>query len=167
MSSEARVGQIYIASKAGEPMRSVEWVNAFAFLGLEGDRYYEEEGFWQNVKNPRITARDVTLISEEAIIAARRDFGQDYSAVMTRRNLIIHGAVDLSSLMDEMFMVGNTIMRGVEECTPCNRPSTLSGIKGFEKAFKSEWRAGIRAEILGSGIINVGDRLSRLVKVDL
>lgn len=32
---------------------------------------------------------------------------------------------------------------------------------------KSEWRAGIRAQILGSGTINVGDRLSRLVKVDL
>lgn len=88
---------------------------------------------------------------------ARAEYGQDFDPMMTRRNLVVVGDVDLMVFVDQIFRVGNVQMKGIEECTPCNRPSSLSGIKGFEKAFKAEGRAGIRARILNDGDILVND----------
>lgn len=157
MRNEARVGQIYIAPGAGEPMRSLDRVRAITNSGLEGDRYQLKEGFWQKVKKPREVSRDVSLISEQAILMARAEYGQDFDPMMTRRNLVVIGDVDLMVFVDQIFRVGNVQMKGIEGCTPCNRPSSLSEIKGFEKAFKAEGRAGIRARILNDGDILVND----------
>lgn len=165
METRSRIEQIYIASGAGEPMVSLDHVSAVCYRGLEGDRYFLNEGFWQNVKKPHEVVRNVSLISEQAIIEARQEFGQDFDPMMTRRNLVVCGDIDLMSLIGAQFIVGEVKMRGVEECTPCNRPSTLSGVKGFEKAFKVTGRAGIRAEILNDGDIHVGDEISRLIKL--
>lgn len=159
MIAEARIGQIYVAPNGGELMVPLDQVQAVRFRGLEGDRYYLGNGFWQKVKNPRSVVRNVTLISEQAILDARDEYGQDYTAAMSRRNLLIAGDLDLMSLIDEMFIVGKVQMRGVEECTPCNRPSVLSEVKQFEKAFKASGRGGIRAQILSSDMITVHDRL--------
>lgn len=161
MDREARVGQIYVAPSGGEPMISLDQVRAVRHQGLEGDRYFLGNGFWQKVKNPRETVRCVTLISEQAILDARDEYGQDFDPMMTRRNLVISGDVDLMSFVGVLFLVGEVMMGGVEECMPCNRPSTLSGIKGFEKAFKANGRAGIRAQILFNGLIRVGDKVVR------
>lgn len=157
---EIKVSGIYIASDAGEPMRPVPKAMAYATLGLEGDRYYDKLGFWQNVKNLRAVRRDVSLISEKSIEEANYEFGGDFNALMTRRNLLISGDLELVDLIDQLFMVGDVLMKGEEECTPCNRPSVLSGIKQFEKAFKQNGRGGIRAQVLSDGEIKLGDRLA-------
>lgn len=76
----------------------------------------------------------------------------------TRRNLIVNN-VDLGKLVGIEFMVGSVRMRGVEICTPCKWPEKLVHKRGFEQAFGDD-RGGIRAEILTSGWIAVGDHIS-------
>ncbi len=150
------VKQIYISPAQGAEMCRVSQVNALVGLGLEGDRYAQGLGFWQTVKKPRNTIRHVSLISQEDIDAVYQECGIDYGGFVSRRNLILSGFCDLPILIDKEFMVGEVVMRGVEECTPCKRPSEISGIGGFQQAFKTNGRGGLRAEILTAGIIFEG-----------
>jgi len=40
------VVSIHVADEAGAPMRAIERVRAVAGRGLEGDRYFEGQGFY-------------------------------------------------------------------------------------------------------------------------
>ena len=59
---------IGIATKAGEPLRSVERVEAIAGRGLAGDRYAEESGEFSDATAGQ---RDITLIAADARLAQR------------------------------------------------------------------------------------------------
>jgi len=48
-------------------------------------------------------------------------------------------------------------MLGTELCAPCERPAQLLSRPSFMDAF--EGRGGIRAEVLNSGTLVLGDRL--------
>ena len=148
---EGRVLEIYISPEMGQkgvPMQRVKEVKALEGVGLEGDRYAKGVGAYSNLK--RRTIRQVSLIAKEAIEEANRLFSTDFTPQETRRNIVIEG-IDLNSLVGEEFFVGEVIMRGIELCEPCERPSNLVRKKGFKEAF--DGRGGIRAEILSSGII--------------
>jgi len=153
---EAKIKSIYIAPEQGAPMQKVSQVKAIEGFGLEGDRYAEGKGFWQNVKNPRSVRRDVSLILASDIE------GTGFPEEETRRNIIVDGNIDLLNLVGREFFVGEVRMRGEEDCTPCKRPSQLSGREGFEKLFKGEEgksKGGIRAQVLSSGTIYEGSAL--------
>ncbi|WP_114636186.1 MOSC domain-containing protein [Polynucleobacter necessarius] len=55
------------------------------------------------------------------------------------------------------FQLGNILLRGTELCVPCERPAQLLNRPSFMDAF--EGRGGIRAEVLNSGVLAVGDEL--------
>lgn len=156
---KARITEIYIAPEAGAPMQKVQDVHAIAGVGLQGDRYASSEGFWQTVPKTRDTVRHVTLISREAIQEANAEFGTHFDPIDTRRNLVVEGIENLMNLIDQEFQFGEVRMRGIEECTPCKRPSDLSAKSNFSKAFKPNGRGGLRAEILTSGVIRQGDEM--------
>ncbi len=154
----AFVKSIYICPEKGAPMEKLDQVRAIPGLGLEGDRYTKGEGFWQTVKNPRSAFRHISLILYSDIE------NSGFEENETRRNLVISGEINLAELIGREFEVGEVRMRGAEICTPCNRPSKLSGKEGFEKIFKDE-KGGLRAEIIGqAGIIYVGDELKTTSK---
>lgn len=156
MEKRGAVTSLFISPEQGASMQKVSQVHAVEG-GLDGDRYQKGEGFWQTVPKPRETVRDVSLISLEAIEEANREFGTDFEPQDTRRQIVVSGVGDLNELVDKEFQVGEVKMRGVEPCTPCKRPSQLSGKEGFEKAFKN--RGGLRAKILTSGTIYEGDEI--------
>ena len=64
---------------------------------------------------------------------------------------------DLNALVNQIFTVGGISMQGIELCDPCDRPSSLSGKKGFKEVFVN--RGGLRAKILSEGTIVIGDKL--------
>jgi MOSC domain-containing protein YiiM len=161
MGVEARVNSIYITPEKGAKMKEVLTAFAIKGRGLEGDRYFEGEGFWQNTANPRQTIREVTLISADDIRQANLEFDTDFKPEDTRRQVVVEGDIDLVGLIGKRFRVGEVVMYGVEECTPCNRPSERSGKPGFEKALRK--RGGIRAQILFSGFIYPGDCVVALI----
>ena len=154
----ARVVQIFIAPKAGEPMREVKEVQMIAGVGLEGDRYALDLGAFSKAKRKAI--RHVTLISLDGINQANAELTAPFLVAETRRNIVLDGisAEELNNFVGKEFGIGDARVRGVELCDPCKRPSALSGTSGFEIAFKN--RGGLRIEIISSGKIKVGDILS-------
>jgi MOSC domain-containing protein YiiM len=145
------VEAIHLAPESGEPVEPVERVEAVAEAGLRGDRYFDEGGTFSDGSR-----RGVTLIEAEAIEAAASDYGVDVSDGRHRRNVTTRG-VALNHLVDEEFRVGGAVCRGVELCEPC---SYLEGLTEEGVAGSLVHRGGLRAAIVESGELAVGDRLA-------
>ncbi len=148
------VVKIFIAPEAGAPMHEVKSVRAIAGVGLEGDRYARGVGSWSG---QRAAVRHATIISLPAVRQANSRLTVPFELAETRRNIVVDGlnATDLHRLIGVEFRIDAARVRGVEACDPCQRPDMLSGKKGFHRAFPGTV-AGLRIEILESGVIAVG-----------
>lgn len=139
-------------------MESRDQAQAIAGCGLAGDRYAVDRGTFSQAA--RKTIRHVTLIEREAIAAANnalvRRGMMPFEAHETRRNIVTDG-VDVYALLGVEFCVGAVRMRGIEPTRPCHIPSANADKTGFKEAFAE--RGGVRAEILCSGAIAVGDAI--------
>jgi MOSC domain-containing protein YiiM len=142
---------IYIADAATVPMHAVNQANAVPGVGLEGDRYALRTGtFYKPLPD-----RELTLIEAEAIEALKRDYHVELSPGETRRNVVTRG-VALNHLVGRDFQIGEVKARGIRLCEPCDHLQRLAGrdvIKGLIH------RGGLRAQIISSGTIRVGDPL--------
>jgi len=152
---EGRLIAIHVAAAKAERLSSVAWVQAVAGQGLEGDRYSKRAGTYSKKHHP---GREVTLIESEAIEAAARDKKLSIEPRDTRRNLLTQG-VPLNHLIGVRFRVGEVLLEGVELCDPCGHMETLSGAKGAKDALAN--RGGLRARILESGRLRVGDPIDK------
>lgn len=155
------------SSKMGLPMESQTVVSLVEDKGIAGDRYENGTGAYSKaprknvppeLNQDRDIIRDVSLIAVEAIQAANQEFGTDFDFADTRRNMLVQGIEDLTSLIGVIFTIGGVAMLGIEACDPCDRPSKLSGKPGFNQAFQG--RGGLRARVLSDGEIKVGDQIS-------
>ena len=149
---KGKIISIYIASKGSGPVESVDEIRAVPGKGLEGDRYFSQQGHFSNKPGPD---RQVTLIEIEAINALQRERGITLSPGEARRNLVTLG-VPLNHLVGVQFKVGDVTLKGVRLCEPCEhleqmtQPGVRSGLVH---------RGGLRAEIVSEGVIRVGDML--------
>ncbi len=148
-----RVEGIFIAEDAAKPVLSLKEVRAIAGSGLEGDRYCRRTGTYSNDPRP---GREITLIEIEAIESLKRDYGIVVQPGEARRNIVTRG-VALNHLVGVDFKVGEVYLRGIRLCEPCSHLEQLT-CKGIQKALVH--RGGLRADILGSGIIRVRDPIS-------
>ena len=142
------VEAIFLAGERGAPRTAVEHVRAVAATGLEGDRYFGHV----RGGGKRDSERQVTLIEAEAVDAVRAT-GVVFAPGDARRNVVTRG-VRLNELVGRTFRVGGALLRGVERCDPCSRLTRLT-YRGVERDLRD--RGGLRAEILESGDIRVGD----------
>lgn len=143
---------IYTSLNAGGEMRPQLEAEVLAGFGLKEDRYGLRQGTFPSDKPGK--PRDVTIISSEGIASANSSLETPYLASETRRNLVTTD-VDVDNLIGKYFYVGEVKMIGAWAATPCRRPDDLSGKSGFREAFKEF--GGIRAVVLGSGRISLGD----------
>ena len=149
--SSGRVEYIHTAPAEGAPLVSHDRIRATAGVGLEGDRYADGGGHW----SPKpADDRQITLIEAEAVegVAAQ---GIYLEPGETRRNVTTRG-ISLNDLVGRRFRVGDVEFEGVRLCEPCQYISDLTG-KPLIKAMVH--RAGLRAVILTSGEIAVGDEV--------
>ena len=144
--TEASVIAILTAPKKAAPIVSREEVNAIAGKGLEGDRYFNDEG-WDEVK------REITLVEMEAIEAANRDYDLGLTPEDMRRQIVTRG-VALNHLVGREFTVGGVRCRGVKLNEPCNHLRKLADKPLIKPMIH---RGGLRAQILEGGTIRVGD----------
>ena len=152
--STGRVDSIHIADTAAAPMRAVESVRAIPGRGLEGDRYYNENGTYSNFRpNPD---QEVTLIEAEVLETLAREHGIALAAGASRRNITTHG-VALNQLVGCEFSVGAVRLRGIRLCEPCGHLQRLTQ-DGIVRALTH--RGGLRAQILLAGVIHVGDAIA-------
>lgn len=157
----AQVSALFWCAGAGQAMQEAPQLRVLAGQGLEGDRYATGQGAYSATQPPKI--RHLSLITEEGINTAN-DWQEAaglpaFSMAQTRRNVLLRGlsAQGLNALVGQRFWVGEVECYGIELCTPCPRPSELSGQPGFQEAF--EGRGGLRAQVLGSGWLRLGDAL--------
>ncbi len=151
------IESIYIADNRGEPMRRIQTVDLVIGRGLEGDRYFESRGSFSRMPG---TGRAVTLIAAEAIEAIAAEHHIDLCNGKHRRNLITRG-VNLDSLVNKCFAIGETILIGSRLCAPCKYLERLVA-PGLYQAIRT--RGGLRADILRGGRIEEGNAMSVLAQ---
>ena len=132
-------------------MQSVDRASALRGTGLVGDRYAIGAGFWRDSK----VSRDLTLIESEAIEELERVDGVVLRPGEARRNLTTRG-VELNALVSRTFWVGNALCRGTHLCEPCRHLEELTGKRLLRSLVH---RGGLRAQLLNSALIRVGDPL--------
>jgi len=146
------VASIQIAPNGTDVLVGLQQVNAVAGMGLEGDRYYNRTGTY-SFKHDE--SREATFIEAEALEALGRDYHVDLSAPESRRNITTRGAA-LNHLVGREFRVGQAVFRGIRLCEPCTHLEELSGKQARTGLVH---RGGLRAQIIQSGLIRVGDEL--------
>jgi MOSC domain-containing protein YiiM len=138
-----RVEAIRIAAEHEQlpaPVDSVE----VADEGVTGDRYFGRG--------------DITLVEAEALEAFQQETGIPLSHAEIRRQVLTSG-VRLNDLLNKRFRVGEVEAVGVEWCEPCNHIEGLT-YPGVLKGMVH--RAGLRADIVRSGLIAVGDEVDEV-----
>lgn len=135
---------IHIGEAHNPELWPVESVRAAAGKGLEGDRYFFEDG-----AKP---GRALTLVEEESV----QDVGLEPGS--TRRQVTTRG-VQLNDLVGKRFRVGEVECYGVELCEPCSHLESMTR-PGIMRDLVH--RAGINADILSDGTISVGDEIEEL-----
>lgn len=135
----------YGMERLNHGIQSLESVNCVADKGLEGDRFFD---YKDDFKGP------VTFFSAEVADTLRETFLDAYFENSAfRRNVIVRG-VDLNTLIGKRFRVGDIEFEGTEEATPCDWMDSAVGPGAREFL---EGRGGLRARILTSGTLKVGE----------
>ena len=147
-----KVKAVYIAEKGKSPV-SQSSAELKAGKGIVGDRYYNETGtFSENLAgNPK---REITFIAAEEIDQFNREQGECLDYGDARRNVVTEG-VDLVTLIETEFRIGAVRFWGIERCEPCAHLAATVNAKVLPHLAHT----GLRAEILESGFIHVGDPL--------
>ncbi len=124
--------------------------------GIEGDRYFVGAGAmsrWPGAK------RELSLIALEDLEAASRLANAPIPFEQTRRNLLTRG-VDLAGLIGVRFRIGSALVEGVGACQPCGYLDRVAERDDLRIALKG--LGGLRARIVESGDVRVGDAVARL-----
>jgi len=130
-------------------MEARDRVAAVAGFGLVGDRYAERRGHW----SPTARRGDQLTLVEAEVVESLGAAGLALAPGETRRNVTTRGA-RLNDLIGRRFRIGEALLAGVRRCEPC---SYLEGLLDRPVMIPLVHRGGIRAEILESGDITIGD----------
>jgi MOSC domain-containing protein YiiM len=135
---------IFLADAHGSQPRAVAIAVAHAGRGLEGDRHFDDGD-----------SCHISLIEAEAIEKMRAEHGVDLPPGDARRQLVVRG-VDLGDFIGRRFQVGEVECEGEERCEPCNH---LAGLVRTPAVLRGLLHSGLRASIITSGTIRIGDGL--------
>jgi MOSC domain-containing protein YiiM len=144
------VESIWIAERAGAPMRRLGEVRAIAGHGLEGDRHVAGTGTFPS----GLPGSALTLIEAEVCESFTPPLGADEH----RRNLVVRG-IDLNRLVGHEFLVGRVRCRGMRLNEPC---SVLQRYASRPVLRPLVHRGGLRADVLEGGVIRTGDAVRAL-----
>ncbi|WP_266079085.1 MOSC domain-containing protein [Haladaptatus caseinilyticus] len=148
MNGSGTVNAIHLARESAAETEAVDTVEAIAGSGLRGDRHFD----------PDSSGDDITFIEAEAVEAVEQESGISLEPGAHRRNVTTRDAA-LNHLVGERFRVGGAVCEGVELCEPCSHLESLTE-KGTLSALVH--RGGLRAVIVESGEIGVGDGIESL-----
>ena len=153
------VEHIHIAVERAAPVHAVESIELVKGIGVIGDRNALAPGEWDDSH----IGEELTLVEAESLEQLARDHDIHLSAGDTRRNVTTRG-IALNDLVGKRFRVGEVIAEGVELCEPCTH---LQGLLGKPIIKPLAHRAGVRALLVNSGTIRVGDRVEELGPAEL
>jgi MOSC domain-containing protein YiiM len=151
---QGEVLAIQIAPTIEAEMEVVPEVSAIVGKGLEGDRYFHQEGTFSHLGS---SGRAITLVAIEDIEAMSRDHDVEITPEVSRRNIVTQN-VPLNYLVGKEFQIGEVVLRGVRLCEPCDTLAERTGL-GKKLLNNMQHRAGLRADIVKGGIIRAGDAI--------
>jgi MOSC domain-containing protein YiiM len=138
------VEAIHLGAPKDPELWTVEFVQAVAGKGLEGDRHFHP--------GRAAPGQALTLVAAEVVEEVGLRPGE------TRRQVTVRD-VDVNGLVGKRFRVGEVECFGVELCEPCRHLEAMTR-PGIIKELTH--RAGINADILSGGVIRVGDPVVEL-----
>ena len=142
------VFEIGITGKNNQEIEKKETIEVVASKGIVGDRYFHD------FNGDR---EQITLIESENIDYYNNTFNTKFTYLEFRRNIVTKNIL-LNDLVGKTITVGEIKLKVNDLCRPCkdlqNRLRKDNIIKEFLR------RGGLRCEILSSGTINVGDKIS-------
>jgi MOSC domain-containing protein YiiM len=145
----------YWKHKKGEPglapTLSPDVAECHAGSGLVGDRFYDFKKKYGG---------QVSFMSEDALVDLSSATGHKADFEVFRRNLIVSG-IDPLSLIGKKFTLGEVLFEGSSDCFPCAWMDTAAGEGSFAWLKKNQ-KGGLRAMIIKSGIIKLGDKIELL-----
>ena len=115
--------------------------------GIVNDRYYN------NYKSKK---EQVSLINLEEIANFNKNIGENIDYKDFRRNIIISG-INLSNCINKKIIIQNVVLKIHELCQPCKYLQKKLGISNLVKKLIN--KSGVRAEIISSGFISVGNKI--------
>ena len=115
--------------------------------GIVNDRYYG------NFKEKK---EQVTLINLEEINNFNNQIKKNIDAKNFRRNIIVSG-INLNGLINKKIKINNITLKIHEICQPCKYLQDRLKIPNLIKMLVN--KSGVRAEILSSGSLSVGDNI--------
>jgi MOSC domain-containing protein YiiM len=130
-------------------------LRAIAGVGIEGDRYATNSGYWSF--NPRYVS-EITFVEAETIARVGAALGVPFCARESRRNVVTRG-LSLEALIGRRFAIGDAVFEGVRPCDPC---AYLDNLLGRPVRAHLEGRGGLRAAIVRGGTIRLAARIVSL-----
>lgn len=144
-----KVEWIGIRGEKKGDIKAIENVFAKKIYGLEGDHF----------KGSPSGKRQVTLIQHEHLIAVAEILqGKSIDPKLTRRNIVV-SRINLLSLKDQEFRVGDVILETTGICAPCNLMEKNLGEGGYNAM---RGHGGITARVKIEGKIKLGDKVELL-----
>ena len=153
------VEHIHIAPERAAPVHAVESIEVVKGLGIIGDRNELAPGEWDDTH----IGEELTLVEAEALENLARDHDIHLKPGETRRNVTTRG-IALNDLVGKRFRVGEVLAEGVELCEPC---TDLQSMLGKPIIRPLVHRAGLRALLVNSGTIRIGDQVEALGPAEL
>ncbi len=149
---QGKITSLHLTQRASQPMQSVEQLKLIAGVGIEGDRYSNEQGYYSDRPEP---GRQITLFEIETLEALKRDHDVVLDANEHRRNITVTNT-PLNHLVGLRFKVGDCLLEATRLSTPCKHIEDVTG-----KTI-SRWlinRSGLNCIIVEGGDIRVGDEV--------
>ena len=146
----SKILEIGITKINNGSITNVETIEITEGKGIKGDRYFIDDN---DIRS------QITLIESENIDYYNKKYNTSFSYLEFRRNLITKN-IQLNDLVGKILLIGNVKVNTIDLCRPCKELEKKLGAKNYFKEFLR--RGGIRCEILKSGSIKIGDRISIL-----
>ena len=144
----SKVIEIAISENSGGTTKNVNSVESIADKGLLNDRHFKEN----NEKKSQIT-----LIEIENINYYNKISKTLIASINFRRNIITSG-IKLNELLNKEFYIGKVRVKAHDLCRPCKYLQELLKQNNIIKEFLH--KGGLRCEILTSGKICIGDKIT-------
>tara|TARA_B100001123_G_scaffold355623_1_gene408797 strand:+ start:359 stop:799 length:441 start_codon:yes stop_codon:yes gene_type:complete len=142
------VYEIGITEKNNQEIKKKESIEVVASKGIIGDRYFHD------FNGDR---EQITLIESENIDYYNNTFNTTFNYLEFRRNIITKN-IKLNDLVGKIITVGDIKLKVNDLCRPCKELQDRLGKGNIIKEFLR--RGGLRCEILSSGTINIGDKIT-------
>ena len=139
---------IGLAPASRAEIQVVEQGDAVVDLGLTGDHHSK--------KHPG-GKRQVTFIQAEhlAAIAALCGRTSPVPPELLRRNVVLSG-INVISLKDKFFQIGDAIFQGTGPCVPCSLMEENLGTGGYQAM---RGHGGLTAKVIRSGTFRKNDKV--------